>query len=52
MVMVLRKVKIEVCGTPNQDNPMPEVVVAERQFRMDVWEHAYLHYQNKKTRLH
>ena len=43
--------KLEVCSTPNQDNPlMPNVGCGGAPvLGMDVWEHAYyLHYQNRR----
>ena len=43
--------KLEVCSTPNQDNPIMPGVTCEGQpiLGLDVWEHAYyLNYQNKR----
>lgn len=44
--------KLEVCSTPNQDNPLMDVVDGCKGtpiLGMDVWEHAYyLNYQNRR----
>ena len=49
--LCLKDGKLEVCGTPNQDNPlMPGVGCGGTPLLgMDVWEHAYyLNYQNRR----
>ena len=49
--LCVKEGKLEVCSTPNQDNPlMPEVGCGGQPILgMDVWEHAYyLHYQNRR----
>jgi Fe-Mn family superoxide dismutase len=43
--------KLEICSTPNQDNPLMPDTGCEGFpiLGLDVWEHAYyLHYQNKR----
>ncbi len=50
---VNKKGKLEVCSTPNQDNPLMDVDTAGCKgtpiLGLDVWEHAYyLNYQNKR----
>ena len=42
--------KLEICSTPNQDNPlMPIGCVGNPILCIDVWEHAYyLNYQNRR----
>ena len=43
--------KLEVCSTPNQDNPLMDSAEVKGTpiLGMDVWEHAYyLHYQNRR----
>jgi Fe-Mn family superoxide dismutase len=43
---------LEITSTPNQDNPLMNVIEAGRGIpilALDVWEHAYyLHYQNRR----
>lgn len=43
--------KLEICSTPNQDNPLMPGTGCDGQpiLGIDVWEHAYyLHYQNRR----
>ncbi len=44
--------KLKVCSTPNQDNPLMDIVTECKGtpvLGLDVWEHAYyLHYQNRR----
>lgn len=41
--------KLEVCATPNQDNPIIDGQCGTAILGIDVWEHAYyLNYQNRR----
>ena len=51
--VVVRSGKLAVCSTPNQDNPLMDVVEEAQRgtpiLGLDVWEHAYyLDYQNRR----
>lgn len=49
--LVVKDGQLEVCSTPNQDNPLMDVAEVKGTpiFGIDVWEHAYyLKYQNKR----
>lgn len=49
--LIVKDGKLEVCSTPNQDNPLMDVAETKGHpiFGIDVWEHAYyLKYQNKR----
>lgn len=47
--LVVRDGKLEVCGTPNQDNPIIIGNCGTAVLGIDVWEHAYyLNYQNRR----
>ncbi|HUH34440.1 MAG TPA: superoxide dismutase [Moheibacter sp.] len=49
--LVVKDGKLEVCSTPNQDNPLMPDVGCEGTpiLGLDVWEHAYyLNYQNRR----
>ncbi len=49
--LIVKGGSLEVCSSPNQDNPLMDVaeVKGTPVLGIDVWEHAYyLHYQNKR----
>lgn len=49
--LIVKDGKLDVCSTPNQDNPLMDVAEVKGTpiFGIDVWEHAYyLKYQNKR----
>ncbi len=49
--LCVKEGKLCVCSTPNQDNPLMDVVECKGKpiLGLDVWEHAYyLHYQNRR----
>lgn len=49
--LIVKDGKLEVCSTPNQDNPLMDVAEVKGTpiLGVDVWEHAYyLKYQNRR----
>ncbi len=49
--LIVKDGKLEVCSTPNQDNPLMDIAEVKGNpiLGIDVWEHAYyLKYQNKR----
>lgn len=49
--LIKKDSKLEICSTPNQDNPLMDVAEVKGTpiLGLDVWEHAYyLKYQNKR----
>lgn len=49
--VIVKDGKLDVCSTPNQDNPLMDVAEVKGTpiLGIDVWEHAYyLKYQNKR----
>lgn len=49
--LIVKDGKLDVCSTPNQDNPLMDIAEVKGTpiLGIDVWEHAYyLKYQNKR----
>jgi Fe-Mn family superoxide dismutase len=50
--LIVKDGKLEICSTPNQDNPLMDIAEVKGRpiLGVDVWEHAYyLKYQNRRA---